>query len=68
MAEHYIIDGKEHVYESAAEKHLTDKIITQNGSYSAEDEPGDINGYKEVVVNVEGGGERNPFNLKSRLG
>lgn len=56
MAEHYIIDGKEHVYESAAEKHLTDKTITENGTYSAEDEPGDINGYKEVVVNVEGGG------------
>lgn len=56
MAEHYIIDGKEHVYESAAEKHLTDKTITQNGTYSAEDEPGDINGYKNVTVDVEGGG------------
>ena len=56
MAEHYIIDDKEYVYESAAEKHLTDKTITLNGTYKAEDESGDINGYKEVTVNVEGGG------------
>lgn len=55
MAEHYIIDGKEHVYESAAEKHLTDKTITENGTYNAEDEGNGINGYKEVSVNVESG-------------
>lgn len=56
MPERYIIDGKEHVYESDAEKHLTDKSVTLNGTYKAEDEPGDINGYKNVTVNVEGGG------------
>lgn len=56
MAEHYIIDGKEHVYESADEKHHIKKNITLNGTYKAESEPGDVTGYSEVNVNVEGGG------------
>ena len=56
MAEHYIIDDKEHVYEAAYEKHHTKKTVTLNGTYNAEDEPGDITGYSEVTVNVEGGG------------
>lgn len=56
MAEHYIIDGKEHVYESADEKHHIKKNITLNGTYKAESEPGDVTGYSEVDVNVEGGG------------
>ena len=56
MAEHYIIDDKEHVYEAAYEKHHMKKTITQNGKYNAEDESGDITGYSEVDVNVSGGG------------